>query len=82
VATAAKHSGKVVGTVTLELIVDKNAVACEAAFRGSSGRVTGVGSSKRNKNEVFDHVVGERLAVSRALIDLARKIHHTVEDRL
>jgi hypothetical protein len=72
------ETGVVAGDVTIEAIVDRNAVAAVATYHGKDGALQGVGSSKRNKDEVFNSMVGQRLAISRALFELAGNMAESV----
>lgn len=62
------------GTVQIEVLQDRNATVARATLDSFAA----TGSSKRNKEEKFDAAAGRKLAIGRALRELAREIERSV----
>ena len=67
-------------SVTVEIDEEENTTLAHASIRTPSGQdVTGVGQAQRNPLDPNRPEIGDELAVSRALRDLAERLLHTTE---
>lgn len=74
------QSGHTRGRIDIHIMFTRDAAVSEVIYAGWAGVLKGYGSSKRNKGEEFSTKVGQRLATSRALEDLARKIREDLAE--
>lgn len=62
------------GSISFTVIVDRNAAAADASYRGADGTLMEAsGSAKRSPGEIFSAEVGANVAVGRALAALGEK---------
>lgn len=73
------QSGRAQGRIDVRTLFTRDSAVSEVVYTGWAGELRGYGSSKRNKGDEFDPKIGQRLATSRALEDLARKIREDLD---
>jgi hypothetical protein len=78
------HSGaySVTATVTVRFDEDDEHCECLATFETTGGIVTGLGRARRHPQDPVVPMIGEELAVARALADLAAQLEQAARDAI
>jgi hypothetical protein len=69
-------------TIELNLVEDSTNCRATATMQSSIGAFVGCGESRRNPADPEVPMIGEELAVSRALIDLAQRLDAAARDEI